>query len=173
MEDKTADRMFLVEANSPIHEALKAIQKQRQSSFKALKAFKEKHEVEIYGTSPDNYVFEGKGKMDSDKWVKRKGRFTRYRPRKNTKAGKALAAEVAALPTFPNAQSAVSAIPNTEHCDLVFDGRYMKRPHIRFYNEKAGVLIVGIPQYEKHPFIPPKWMKEIKEWEALKLIDEV
>lgn len=172
MEDKTSDRVFLVEPKSPVHDALEAIQTQRNGAFATIKAFTEKHGVDVYGSAPDNYTFYIRGNVNKDMWVKSQGPLTRYRPRKNSAAGKALAAEIAALPPFPDAQSAVKAIPDTKHQDLVFDGRYMKRPHIRFYNKTTGALIVGIPQYNKHPFSAPSWMKEIKEWEALKIIDE-
>jgi hypothetical protein len=147
------------------------------------------------------FDFDRASDADAQKWAKtRVVRGTYYFvPRKNTTEGKELLAEMKALPPVPSLQDALQTIPGLQvNFPCVIDGGCGYRPFIKFWTKKSSLLIVSVPwkdvdakklaAYERQAkskkrhswdmsmdhalWQAPTWLKEIKEWEALKLIEE-
>lgn len=139
---------------------------------------------------------------DQSKWRKTKPVRGAYYfvPRKNTPNGKVLAEEVKALPSHPSFNKALEVVPDLPvGFPCVIEGNTGYSPYIRFYSMRDPALVlVSIPwketdekelaAYKKQAaskkrhtwsasldyaqWTPPDWMREIKEWEALKIIDD-
>lgn len=199
------DRYFQVDADSPFADKLREVFAQRVKSRTALNKFlKRIKATQMYGTDAANYQFDFKSDSDADPkvWAKTKPyRNTYYfRPKKNTPEGKAMAAEIKALPAYPDPATALQTIPKLP-CGfpVVIEGNTGYRPFIRFANMDKGIMIVSIPWVDvpkkeldeyikqansgekRHSWCsrmdyaqwkPPSWMQELKEWEALKVIAE-
>ena len=181
------ERFFVADKGSPLHAELDRIIGVRRKGFAVLKKFMTKHGIDnMYGTNAANYLFDPKSGTDWDKtkWTKvKRPRGTWYLvPRKTTDAGKALLAEVKALPEMPTTASAINVVPGIgERLPMVVNEGTVHFPYIRFYNMK-GSVIIELPSWKgktKDPdkklaqdWAPPPWLREVKEWEALKLIDE-
>lgn len=122
-----------------------------------------------------------------------------FRPKLNTPEGKALAQRVKALPACPGFEDAINIIPGLHcHSPRVFTGGRAYFAHIRYYSHSSGLLIVSVPFPEvdaktlaayvkqaksnkRHSldgdmdaalWTPPDWLTELKEWQALQLIDQ-
>jgi len=199
------DYRYFQVTEGPLFDAFVKIVEQRRKAGVALRKFMKKHGIsDTYGGAPAEYRFDldDPANRDDKKWRKVKQRGGRFfwEARKNTPEGKALAAEVAALPVYPAFNDALDVVPGlTGGMPLVIDGNAGYRAHIRFYSMRdPKVIIVAVPwkevdakklaAYKKQAaskkrnhwchelefaqWTPPAWMVEMKEWEALRLIDE-
>lgn len=197
-------RYFTADKGSPIHVDLARIFTERRKGSKALRAFMKRYGIaSVYGTTPADFRFDFNctGKDDFNlKWSRVRGsRFIRYRPRRNTAEGKALAVEIGALPPMPAIDEAINVVPGLHSgFPLVFGGGKCYSAFIRYYHHDTGTLVVSVPWQDVDPkelaayvkqakskrrhswsadmdfaqWTPPDWLREIKEWEALKLIDD-
>jgi hypothetical protein len=193
-------RYFVAKPGSPAYTRILEISDQRHAARGAIKAFlDETGASQMYGTNPASYLFDFKSEPDREVWSKTKPHRGEYyfRPRRNTPAGKAMAERIKSLPECPSWNEAVAAVPGLEfQFPIVSDGNVGYRPHLRYWSHKAEVMIVQVP-WRDYPqdeidayakdraagthfsasldfamWQPPEWMTEIKEWEALKLIDD-
>lgn len=177
------ERFFVAGKNSPLRAELLRIANVRRKNHAALRKFMKKHGVtNAYGTEPKQYRFDVDN-ADPVKWAKTKpqrGQFF-YVPKKTTPEGKALRAEVNALPDMPTLESAINIVPGlNSNFPMVFTESRAYYPFIRFHS--GDLTIVIVPTVDKKPknnvnldaynWTPPPWLREVKEWEALKLIDE-
>lgn len=146
--------------------------------------------------------FKSSKDVDLQTWAKTKPRRGEYffRPRKNTPEGKALLAKMKELPTYPDLNDALRTVPNLHHGFPCFvDGNTWYKPHLRFFSLRKGIAILSVPWRDEDQkmlaeykaqrdgdaersewsaykdymlWTPPEWLTEVKEWEALKIIDE-
>ena len=194
-------RFFMCLPGSPLHDRLIALVQERREAANVIKAFADEIGASrVYGNCPKTYLFDfpSSSAADSAVWAKTKPRRGEYfsRPRKNTQEGKAMAARIAKLPKFPSSDEAlkVTGLPVGFPC--VIDGRTGYSPFIKLH--KPELTIVSTPWRDVDPeelaayveqrnsekpnrwcasldyaqWQPAPWMKEIKEWEALKIIQE-
>lgn len=193
-------RFFIARKGSTVFSAFSEDYKQRNTARIALQAFlKDIGAESIYGTSPASYCFDFETKPDQGIW-RRHVNGRQWVVRKRGANAKAMQERIDALPPAPGVQDCLRALgpclwPNAF---LVSDGRLMHRPHLRFYTmrEPDPLLVLEIPwrdvdpekraEYDKRhdegnawsmdmdylSWVPSADLEEIKEWEALKLIDE-
>jgi hypothetical protein len=193
-------RYFLAEVGSPLMLRLHELHQQRVAAHDALKAFIEEIGASnLYGNSPAGYVFDFDNAPDKQVWRKtptRRGQYF-FTTRKNTQEGKAMAERIKALPDFPRADDALRMIPNLGvGFPCVIEGGRGYSPFIRFADTDQGVCVVSIPwrdfpaeelanyqaehaagthysaSYVHALWTPPEWLREVKEWEALKVIED-
>src|SRR5690606_29357744 len=106
-----------------------------------------KHAV---GNHPDNYLFQFSRKLSKeeskDLWVRvRRPKYPqRYRVRKNTEAGKALAARIAALPEFPDLDTALEIYPGFPG-PLFIGGRYAHSAAVCYFDKAMKVAGIVVP----------------------------
>ena len=181
-------RFFITNGKrTALHKEVARIVEARRKAFRTLKAFMDKHGLEaMYGDKPSAYLFDPKGGKDWDraKWTKvQRPRGAWFlRPRRNTPEGKALAEEVKTLPECPAVEDAIKIIPGLGRFPMIFTDSRAYYPFIRFFDHKTGVAVVEVPSWEgktkvadhkqAQQWAPPPWLREVKEWEALKAIDE-
>lgn len=194
-------RFFTADATSPLVVKLNELRAARVAAFDTIKAFLDKIGASaMYGNSPATYKFDFDGenydKLDMNVWCKTKPhRGTFYlRPRKNTPGGKALAAEIKELPAFPDYSQALSTIPDLPYeYPVVVYGNKWYQPFIKYWNHVTNAVLVSVPwrdytaaeiaEYKAQDnewslskdfggWVPADWLKEMKEWEALKLIED-
>lgn len=178
------ERFFVADKDSPLRAEILRIVNVRRKNHAALRKFMKKHGVtNAYGTTPAQYRFDVKD-ADPAKWTKTKPRrgVYYYVPKRTTPEGKALLAEVKALPEMPTVESAINIVPGLNNrMPMVFTDSRAYYPFIRFHS--GDLTIVVVPTVDKKPskgsinidaynWAPPPWLREVKEWEALKLIDE-
>lgn len=147
------------------------------------------------------FDFKASSDADPAIWRKTKPYRSEYFfvPKKNTPEGKAMAARIKALPPCPPMDDALRVVPQLPvGFPCVIENGRGYRPFIRYWNPDTETLVVSIPwrdvpaeelaEYvkqaesdERHSWSasldyaqwqPPKWLIEVKEWEALKLIDD-
>lgn len=194
-------RFFLI-TSGPFVDRYQDLRQIRIDASVHIKAFMtEVGASQCYGTSPATYMFDfdSAAEVDMQAWAKTKPRRGEYffRPRRGTAVGKAIAARIKALPESPSFSDALALTGLDYGFPVVIDGDSGYRPYIRFASVKTPVIfIVSVPwrdfptteltKYEKDRkagtrmsssldhalWAPPEWMVEIKEWEALKLIDK-
>lgn len=184
---KIARFFIATSSNTPLHTEIARRVKARRAATGTIKKFMATHDIDnMYGTKPSEYLFDPKdcNNYDKQKWsvVKRPRGVWYIRPRRNTPEGKALAEEVKALPEVPNIDDAITAVPGLYRHPMVFTGTTAFYPFIRFFDHKTGLAIVEVPSWEgktssrdhkaAQQWTPPSWLREVKEWEALKAIDE-
>lgn len=195
-------RFFTAGKGTPLDVALRAILKQRALAAKAVQKFARANGISnVYGNSWESYRFDLKDykNYDAQKWRKTKpvrGQWF-FVPRLNTPEGKALAEQVKALPPFPSWNTALDAVPGLHHgFPAIIEGSTGYSPYVKFYTK--DLVLIAIPWRDEDPkklekyrkqhgtkgqrewsatmeyllWTPPDWLHEIKEWEALKLIDE-
>lgn len=187
-------RFFITNGKrTPLHKEVARIVEARRAAYRTLKAFMDKHGMEaMYGDKPSAYLFDpkyidGKGARytyDEKKWTKVKRPRGQWflRPRRNTPEGKALAEEVKALPDCPAVEDAISIVPGLGRFPMIFTDSRAFYPFIKFFDLKSGVAVIEVPSWEgktkvadhkqAQQWAPPPWLREVKEWEALKAIDE-
>jgi hypothetical protein len=124
-----------------------------------------------------------------------------FRPKKNTPKGKEMMARIKALPACPVEKDALKAIPGLAvDWPAVTEGHTWYSPFIRYYNLEIPIFIISVPFNDYTPeeiaeyraerekpkgershwsgsldhalWEAPEWMREVKEWEALKIIDD-
>lgn len=195
-------RYFIADKGTPLVNRMKELHAARCAATKDLLAFvKDIGASEMYGSSPATYVFDFKCSGDADQktWRKtppRRGTYY-FTPRKNTPEGKAMAARIKALPECPRMADALKTVPELPvGFPCVISGGTGYSPFLRYYNLDKPLAIVSIPwrdhdeaEIEKYKaenaagthysasmdyaqWTPPEWLTEIKEWQALKIIDE-
>lgn len=194
-------RFFKI-TSGPFVDRFMELRKIREDAARVIRAFMvEVGASNCVGTSPATYQFDFKDarKVDMQAWAKTKPRRGEYffRPRRGTATGKALALRIKQLPESANLSDALELTGLDYGFPVVFSGSYGYRPFIKFYSVDVPVFIVSVPwidypakelaKYRKDRaarrhysanldhalWEPPEWMAEIKEWEALKLIDEL
>lgn len=183
-------RFFIADADSPLHAEIARLADGHRAAYSVLKAFTDKHGLSaMYGTKPSEYLFDqkitnGRYTYDEQKWTKVKRPRGRWllRPRRNTAEGKALAEEVKALPECPTVEDAINIIPGLGRYPMIFTDSRVYYPFLRFFDHKTGLAIVEVPSWkgettvadhkQAQQWTPPPWLREVKEWEALKAIDE-
>lgn len=195
-------RFFIAKPVSPLHDRLLEIVELRREAAQAIKAFvNEIGATAVYGNTPDSYLFDFASESDVDRktWSSTKPiRGTYYfRPRKNTPEGKTMAARIAQLPVFPSADEALTLTGLPVGFPCVIEGGKGYSPFIKLHTR--ALTIVSTPWRDVDPaklaayveqansekrhswcasldyaqWQPPAWLTEIKEWEALKIIEEV
>lgn len=182
-------RFFIADGKkTPLHKEVARIVKARRAAYRTLKAFMDKHGMEaMYGDKPSAYLFDPKRskEWDQTKWTKVKRPRGQWflRPRRNTAEGKALTEEVKALPECPTVEDAIGIVPGLHRrFPMIFTDSRAYCPFIKFFDLKSGVVVIEVPSWEgktkvadhkqAQQWTPPPWLREVKEWEALKLIDE-
>lgn len=182
------ERFFIANGKkTPLHVEIARRVKARRAATSAIKAFMVKHDIDnMYGTKPSEYLFDPKdgNNYDKQKWsvVKRPRGAWYIRPRRNTPEGKALAEEVKALPECPNLEDAIGVVPGLGRFPMIFTSNRAFYPFIRHFNHKTGLAVIEVPSWEgktkvadhkaAQQWTPPPWLREVKQWEALKAIDE-
>ncbi|TAA26545.1 hypothetical protein [Pseudoxanthomonas winnipegensis] len=150
-------RYFIAPIGSPLHIELDRLSKVRKAAAAKIRAFlKAEGCSQIYGTSPETYLFDFQtmDQVDLVKWakveVRRRGFKTIYfRPKRNTPEGKALAARINALPQCPALGSALNVIPGLrEGTPMAMDGSHVYFPTLRYYNPKSKLAVVTVPVIE-------------------------
>jgi hypothetical protein len=178
-------RHFVAPIGSPAFDRFLTVREQRLSAAATIKAFMaEIGASNVVGTSPATYRVDFNKEPDRNVWSKTKPvRGTYYfKPRKNTPGGKEIADRIKALPECPSWDSIIESIPDLPvGYPLVFEGSHCYFAGVMYASEKSGLLIVRVPWREgdgggfedDHAnWMPPDWLREVKEWEALKLIDD-
>lgn len=192
---------FFLDHNGRITDKVRKLLALSDSVGQEVIAFRDSIGAARVAPSGDSYVFTFDQKPDSRLWTSDRGGCY-YRPRKNTTEGKELRAKVNALPRYPNLADAIGLIPGLSGSSMgVLEGNTMYRTFIRYYNLDLGVVIVSVPWPEvdeqkladykaqvegpseerthwNHTldhmlWTPPEWLREIKEWEALRLIEDL
>jgi hypothetical protein len=194
------DRYF-IDRGGPFLQALRRIREERKAASSVLLKFVEEIGAsKMYGTTPASYLFDFNRDSDADPkvWSKTKPRRGEYyfRPRRNTPEGKAMAARIKALPECPSFDDAIESIPGLRRFPIVTEGNRWFAPYLRFMPSGDSFAIAVVPwkdysaeeidSYRKEreagthysasldfaQWTPPDWLQELKEWEALKIIDE-
>jgi hypothetical protein len=181
-------RFFEAAPGTPLYERAHAILTERKSASVEVLAFtKSVGMTDVRGHGPASYQFIGDGGRGNDAWKKSP---YGYVPRKNTAAGKALAAQVAKLPKCPSFHDAVEAVPGlyASFPVLIYgqNGQCNSMRHI-----SKDRVICSVPWRDIEPskleaykadesyssceldhlcWTPPEWLTEIPEWQALKYI---
>lgn len=180
-------RYFIADADSPLHAEIDRLAKAYRKGFRAVRKFMDKHKLSAtYGSTPADYRFDPKGDFDSKKWSKVKGRRGEWwlRPKRNTPEGKALMGELKTLPACMPVESAISIIPGLDYrMPMVFSKSTAYYPFLRYFSHQSKLCVVCVPGWEgetpmtachqaAQAWQPPEWLREVKEGEALKAIDE-
>jgi hypothetical protein len=191
-------RFFLVMPGNPIWDAFMEDQKLRDEARKIVVPFMESIGADhCFGNNGDNYSFTFKDAPDLAIW-RRQSHHKSYRPHQRRKNASEMAKAVKALPASPSYNEVFRATGLYYGFPCIIDGNNGYRPALRYYNvagPKAKLLLqVPWEQYDedemlqyrldnaadKHgnatndylQWIPHSSMIEIKEWEALKILDE-
>lgn len=137
---------------------------------------------------------------DTDTWSKTKpvrGQYF-FRPRRNSTAGKAMAERIKQLPDYPSDKTAIGIVPGlSKSAPAVFEGNMAYWPFIRYFSMRdPEVIVLSVPWQDVDPktlaayvkqanskkrhswdsgldfaqWTPPEWLREIKEWEAERLV---
>lgn len=155
-----------------------------------------------YGRDPSNYAFSFPKAMHTEikksaLWTEHKQINGAYYPSKKNKNAKALRDSVAELPRLPNLNEALSEVELYHGFPALLEGNHGHSPWIRFYSVDDQVLLIAVPWRNVDPkemakyqrerkagksmnatldylsWVPHESLHEMKEWEALKLIDEL
>lgn len=191
-------RYFYVDAG-PIWDRFTELCMWREQARKAISALaKELGADDVRGDGPSNYVFVFSGAnleevKQSLLWSKVPGYAHAYRPNKRCRA---LYQRVQDLPIFPTLNEAIRVVGLYPGVPVLIEDRCGHSPWIYFYSVKAHFLIVAVPwrdvdeakmkAYQRKrkqgvemdaemdylAWKPHQSMREIKEWEALKMVDE-
>lgn len=197
------DHRFFKVTDGPVWDAFVALRKERIAAEKIVKAFiVEIGADNCYGNDGSNYAFSfPSAKRDAIKrsqlWTAHPRIGGAYYPSKRNKNAAELREKVKALPCFPKLDEALKTVGLWPGFPSLLEGRTGYSPFIRFYSLDDHVLIVSIPWREKskkemddyvrrqkkgewssaeHEYllwVPPQSLHEMKEWEALKLIDDL
>lgn len=186
------ERFFIAKGKAtPLHKEIARIVAARRAAYRTLKTFMDKHGLEaMYGDRPAAYMFDPKYvkgvgyDYDKQKWskVKRPRGQWFLHARRNTSEGKALAEEIKQLPAFPAIEDAITVVPGLGRSPMIFTSNRAFYPFIRYFNHKTGLVVIEVPSWEgktkvadpkaAQQWTPPSWLREVKQWEALKAIDE-
>lgn len=188
-------RFFRAAPGTPAFNRFQEVADIRQKASVRIKEFGDRIGArQVFGTSPKNYHFSFDTPPDRNVWRKVRNHYT---PRKNTPGGRELVQEINTLPSCPSWDDVFQEIPGIENrFPYVIVDSMGYTPFIRYGSLKHGLLIISVPWVEYPPekleaykaeravgdhfdtglehalWTPPEWLTEIKEWEALKLIDE-
>lgn len=174
------NRYFRATPKSPFALRVKQIVKDRIDNSKVLLGFmKEIGATQMFGNTPKTYMFDfSKGDHDPKVWKKKKlgrGGWSMV-PRLNTPEGKAMMESINQLPSLPQIDDAMITVPGIGGNHVVFSDMAIHHPFTRYYHLKKNIFIISIPfgglDKPTKQYIPPPWLKEMKEWEVLKLIEE-
>lgn len=188
---------FFVVTDGPVMDCFLTLVVQRAIAAKAIRKFmKEVGAAECYGSDPSNYLFDFKtpSAVDKNLWAKTKPRRGTYyfRPAK-TPAGKLIAQQIKSLPAAPELNRCIEEA-GLIRIPAMVEGHHWYAPHLRFYSKDDKTLVVQVPWRDVDPkemakykkdknwrsmemeylqWTPPESFKEVKEWEALKLMEEL
>jgi hypothetical protein len=193
-------RYFIARSGSALFAAFTADHAERRRVTPILVAFMKKIKADsMYGSTPKSYAFAFKKTPDSALW-KRLEHVNAYVPKARLYATKALREEIAALPAAPALNDCLRAIGFDRWGHFLIDNMCrMWRPAVRFYSTIKGesLIIVAVPwrevdvkriaKYQKDRaagngfnaemdyllWVPPADIEEVKEWQALELIDRL
>lgn len=192
-------RYFTLDPDGPTYARIMEIEAQRKAGHAAIMAFIKKHRVsQMYGDNPLNYCFDFKTAAEADpkKWAKsnRPRGVYYFVPKRNTPEGKALRAELDELPSIPAHKEAVS-VCGLDNVWSLSEGDRIYGSFFTYIHFDAKVAVLKVPWRETDPsdlaaykrdkeagirgdtdldhllWEPPADLHEVKEWEALKLID--
>lgn len=193
-------RFFKATASSPLVKALTELAQANRAALPVLKEFVASiGATNMYGVSPANYRFDFHPAPDPQVWAKTKPRRGTYYfvPRKNTPEGKAMRERINALPAYRQANDTLSTVPGLDfNFPVIIQGSTGYMPHIRYYTPKLAIVQLPWRDIDKAEleaysaqrnspdqsewsamkdyllWTPPKWLRELKEWEALKVIED-
>lgn len=196
------DSRFFKVIDGPVWDKFVTIIAQRKIAAVAIRKFmKAVGAVQCYGTTPSSYMFDFKDAKSVDKnlWAKTKPRRGQYffRPAR-TPAGKLIAEQIKSLPAAPSADDCIREAGLYNGFPVLIGANSIGySPHLRFYSLDDHLLIIQVPwkdvdakdmaKYKRDnakgihmsaemdylQWNPPQSLVEIKEWEALKLIDSI
>lgn len=165
-------RYYFADRPSPLHEALDQVRKERDECMKQARPLMES--VGACNMTARGSLFEGftfAAAPPADKWIpagQDSAGHIVYRPRRNTKAGRDLAAAVKAL-RLPEYKR---ALKDTKLEQMVCVGGYVYFSTIGFRDER---IFVGIPESDEEgadaPPPIPEYLVECKKWEMERFFD--
>lgn len=195
-------RYFRV-TDGPVWDRFIELRNERIKAEKAVKAFLKSIGADnCYGRDPASYAFsfppEKRDWIRTTKlWVAHPRIGGAYYPSKKFSGAKDLRDQVKALPRFPDLNEALEKVGLHHGFPALIEGRHGHSPWIRFYSIDDHVIIISVPWRElpkkemerykrqhaagtwssaEHEYLlwePAESLHEMKEWEALKLIDDL
>ena len=195
-------RYFMV-IDGPVWDAFLRLRTERIAAEKVmLKFMKTIGASTCYGRDSKSYAFSfKKEKLDevrkSPLWTKHARIPKAFYPSKKNKNAKELRDAFALLPPFPSLNAALESVGLYPGFPALIENSCSYSPWIRFYSLSSGVIIIGVPwrdmpkkdmdaykrehaagthssgTHEYLSWMPHESLKEMKEWEALKLIDDI
>lgn len=195
------NRYFKTSFSSPLGVMLSAILKEERAARAAIHPLQKEYGFsKAYGSGVDamRFDFDRADSVDPKVWAKtRPMRGTYYFvPNKRTAEGKALREKLKAVPEFRSLHACLEAVKlHWRFPCLIDEDSYGHRPVLRYLNKDKDVIIILVPwrdvpkkemdQYKRDnkkgiymsaeldylQWEAPDFLTEIKEWEALKIIE--
>lgn len=195
-------RYFRV-SDGPVWDRFLALRTERIAAEKVVRAFiKSIGADNCYGRDPNSYAFSfPKEKREairkSAMWVAHPRIGGAYYPSKRLAAARELREQVKALPPFPDINEALREVGLYHGFPALIEGNHGHSPWIRFFSVDDRIIVIAVPwrlvnpkdmaKYQrerkagKHmsaemdylAWEPAESLHEMKEWEALKLIDDL
>lgn len=194
--NKTVYHRFFRVTEGELLDEVRRLMDQREEARKAIVALSRELGCEIKAYESGGIAgFAFKKKPDQEIW-KQPNRYGLYWPRKNTAAGKEMWARIKQLPEFPGVNGALRVAGLNVGFPCLIAGRTGYSPVLWGYPAK-GVIFVKVPWRDEDPerlatyqrdktdgicfsadldhllWVPPAYMQEIKEWQALKEYEEL
>lgn len=167
-------RYFWCDAPSPLHDVLASANAEREKAFADLDALAKSVGAKCMaakGGTVYGFVFASTPKNGDVHW-KFMGRTNDddeyYMPKKNSKAGKELAARVAKA-RFPDPRDSIVAASGMNI--MQFSGRYMNLTTAGWKDERIFLSVPFGGQGDKFPETIPAYLTECKEWEMKRWFD--
>jgi len=197
------EHRFFKVTDGPVWDAFIALRNERIAAEKIVKAFiAEIGADNCYGSDANSYAFSfPDDKRDAIKrsqlWTAHPRIGGAYYPSKRNKLAAELREKVKALPRFPKLDEALKTVGLWPGFPSLIEGHTGYSPFIRFYSLDDHVLVISIPWRKKSKkemddykrkhkkgewssaemeyllWTPPESLHEMKEWEALKIIDDL
>ena len=191
-------RYFRV-TTGPLVEVGRALTQRRHEAFVAMRAFRDEIGASsvVSFSNGDVAGFEFDSPPDDNLW-RQTTAHGYFKPKSNTKAGKALKARIEALPKMPSLSLALSEVGLCNNFPSLIDG-HKAYSSVAFGAPERGVIFVKVPWRDADPkelaeykqqresatrtrwsceldhllWTPTVDMIEVKEWEVLREIDEI
>ena len=191
-------RFFRIESGPVLERYIELHKKEVETSNRYHPVLKAEGITYGYGRDPKNMLFTLDHVPGDEKWKRvMRGRHVFYRPKRTTKEGQELHKRLMQLPVLPDPSVALRDVGLTPGLPaIVWDGRGYY-PYVSMLDPDKPMMIVRLPwrevsaeemdRYKQEreagqracselnylSWEPPQDWVEIKEWEALKLADEM
>jgi hypothetical protein len=200
IKEITVDNRFFKIVDGPVWDQFIADRKLRIAAEKTIKQFMKSIGADnAYGSGPTSYcfTFPRSTKVDLTMWTPNKRIKGAYYPAKRGKAAAELRASFAELPVYVDINRCLTTVDLHPGFPSLIEASRGYSPHLRFYSIDEHLIIIQVPwkevskaemdkyiaahekglhssaMYDYLRWTPHESMIEIKEWEALKIIDEL